>query len=274
MTFTQFPMEREVVLSAGDTKVGVMPDICLVSHFQVGNWQVLYRASETGNIKRWGMPLMIPNFSRLKQGIFQEKGTMLPIHGFGRTMPWKVLQQDAASITIQLTNNEQTYAQYPYEFAFTSQIVAGEGTLTYTLTMENRSNEVMPIAPGFHPYFAVAQKDKTDITIEGLPNIDPRTIQWATQPPDQPNSFPHSVTVHMPHEGDLTIAEQPVEERYSLSTMQVWSEPSTAPDHDFVCFEPVVTSEDGLNRPADRLNIAPRSSHRLILQLSARPYES
>ena len=272
MTFTQFPMQREIVLTAGDTKIGVIPEISLVSHFQVGNWQVLYRASETGNIKRWGMPLMIPNFSRLKQGIFQEKGTILPIHGFGRNLPWTVLQQDASSITIQLTSNELTRPQYPYEFAFTAHIVAGEGTLTYTLTMENRSDEVMPIAPGFHPYFTVAQKDKADITIEGLPNVNPQMIQWAIQPPDQPNPFPHSVTVHMPYKGDLTISEQPVDGHYSLATMQVWSEPSTAPDHDFVCFEPVVTSEDGLNRPADRLNIAPHSSQQIILQLSAKPY--
>ena len=37
MTFTQFPMPRELVLTSGNTKVGIMPDISLVSHFQVGN---------------------------------------------------------------------------------------------------------------------------------------------------------------------------------------------------------------------------------------------
>src|SRR6266700_5174707 len=87
--FTKFPMEREIVLSKGNTQIGVMPDICLVSHFQVDHWQVLYRAEETGNVKRWGLPLMIPNFSRLKDGLFNEKGTSLPPHGFGRILPWE-----------------------------------------------------------------------------------------------------------------------------------------------------------------------------------------
>ncbi|GCE25972.1 hypothetical protein KDA_14560 [Dictyobacter alpinus] len=271
MTFTQFPMQREIVLTAGNTKVGVMPEISLVSHFQVGDWPVLYRASETGNIKRWGMPLMIPNFSRLKQGIFLEKNTSLPAHGFGRNLPWTVTQQDDSSITIELTSNEQTRPQYPYEFVFTAHIVAGEGTLNYTLTMENRGDETMPIAPGFHPYFTVAQQVKTQITVEGLPEVDPQTIQWATQPPNDPYPFPHSVTLNIPQGGVLTIAEQPVNGTYALATMQVWSEPSTAPDHDFVCFEPVVTSEDGLNRPADRLNIPAHSSQQIILQLTAQP---
>jgi galactose mutarotase-like enzyme len=272
MTFTQFPMQRELVLTSGDTKIGIMPDISLVSHFQVDNWPVFYRAAETGNVRRWGMPLMIPNFSRLKQGIFQEKGTTLPIHGFGRILPWTVTEQDQASVTIQLTSDEHTRPQYPYEFTFTARIVAGEGTLTYTLTMENRNAESMPIAPGFHPYFSVAQEDKAKIDVKGLEGFDPKAIQWATEPPNFPLPFPHSATFDIPQHGILTVAEQPWQGNYSLAAMQVWSEPASAPDHNFVCFEPIVTSEDGLNRPTDRLNIPAHSTHQIILQLRAQPF--
>ena len=272
-TFTNFPMAREHVITSGKTTIGVIPEICLVSHFQVDSWPVLYRAAETGNVKRWGVPLMIPNFSRLKNGIFQEKGTTLPIHGFGRNLPWTIIEQEQESISIQLNSSEQTRPHYPYEFTFTAQIKAGEegteGTLTYILTMENRSDEVMPIAPGFHPYFSVAQQDKTNLEVEGLPDFDAKKVQWNTQPPDQPYPFPHRVTVKFPAQGTLTIQEQPVAGEYGLSTMQVWSEPVSAVDHDFVCFEPVVTSEDGLNRPQDRLNIAPHSSRQIILQFRA-----
>lgn len=268
-TFMNFPTPREHVLTHGDTRIGVIPEICLVSQFQVGSWEVLYRPAETGNVKRWGMPLMIPNFSRLKDGIFQEKETTLPIHGFGRTMPWSVIEQNNSSITIQLNSSDATRPHYPYEFTFTAQITAGEGSLTYTLTMENRNDEVMPIAPGFHPYFTVAQSNKSRIETNGPPGFAVSAFQWDTQPPDNPYPFPHSVTVQIPGHGTLAIAELPSNDHYSLSTMQVWSEAVTAPDHAFVCFEPVVTSEDGLNRPADRLNIPPRSSQQIILQFIA-----
>ncbi|GCF07418.1 aldose epimerase family protein [Dictyobacter arantiisoli] len=271
MTSTQFPMQGEIVLTHGKTTIGVRPDGNLVSHFQVENWPVLYRAV-TGNLKRWGMPLMIPNFSQLKGGIFQEKGTTLSSHGFGRDLPWSILQQDQASITLQLTSNEQTRPHYPYEFVFTAHIEAGDGTLAYTLTIENPNDVTLPIAPGFHPYFTVAQQDKADITVEGLPEVDPKAIQWDSQPPNNPYSFPHRVTLQIPQGGVLTIAEEPWEGQYSLATMQVWSEPAIADDHNFVCFEPVVTSEDGLNRPADRLNIPAHSSHQIILRLSAKPF--
>lgn len=270
--FTNFPMQRERVLTSGNTTIGIIPDINLVSHFQVSSWQVLYRPAETGNVARWGMPLMIPNFSRLKDGIFKEKGTTLPIHGFGRSLPWTVTEQSESSITEQLSSSDATRPNYPYEFTFTATITVGEGTLTYTLTMENRGDEIMPIAPGFHPYFAMRQSDKGNLTVKGLADFDVRAFQWDTQPPDNPFPFPHKVTVRFPRRGALTIAEVPVKERYSLTTMQVWSEPVTAPDHEFVCFEPVVTSEDGLNRPQDRLNIPPHSSHQLILQLTAKPF--
>src|SRR5437660_8583161 len=117
-----FPMQREQVITWGDTIIGVIPEICLVSHFQVGPRQVLYRPMETGNVKRWGLPLMIPNFSRLNNGVFQEKGTTLPIHGFGRNLPWTVTEQNEISLTMQLSSSNATRPSYPYEFTFSARI--------------------------------------------------------------------------------------------------------------------------------------------------------
>lgn len=269
--FMKFPTSREQVLRSGNTTIGVIPDICLVSHFQVGPWQVLYRPAETGNVKRWGLPLMIPNFSRLKDGIFKDKGTSLPMHGFGRLLPWTVTGQDSSSLTMQLNSSDATRPSYPYEFTFTAIIAAGEQTLTYTLMMENRSDEDMPIAPGFHPYFSVAQQDKTRLVVDSLPGFEASAIDWDTNPPDNAYPFPTSVTIQFPHTGTLTIAELPQEGTYALRNMQVWSEPPDKPDHAFVCFEPTVGSEDALNRPADRLTIAPHSTRQIVLQLTAKP---
>jgi galactose mutarotase-like enzyme len=273
--FMQFPTARERVLTFGDTTIGVIPEICLVSHFQVGSWPVLYRPAETGNVKRWGLPLMVPNFSRLKDGIFKEKNTTLPIHGFGRNLPWTVIAgQDsigATQLSIQLNSSAATRPSYPYEFTFTATIAVGAGTLTYTLAMENRGDEAMPIAPGFHPYFSVAQQDKAQVVSDGPPNFDVKAFDWENNPPNNPYPFPHRVTIQVPYHGTVVIEELPVEGAYALANMQVWSEPVTKPDCAFVCFEPTVGSEDALNRPADRLVIPPHSVRRLVLQLTAKP---
>lgn len=271
--FMQFPTPREHVLTSGSTTVGVIPDICLVSHFQAGPWRVLYRPEETGNVKRWGLPLMIPNFSRLKEGIFKDKGTTLPIHGFGRNLPWTVTAQDAARLSMQLSSSDATRPNYPYEFTFIAGIAVEEEMLTYTLVMENRGDEDMPIAPGFHPYFAMAQGDKARLVTDGPEGFAANTFDWEQNPPDHPYPFSHQVTIQVPQRGTLRIAELPQEGVYRLAIMQVWSEPPTRPDHAFVCFEPAVGSEDALNRPTDRLLIAPHSSQRIVLQLTANPAE-
>jgi galactose mutarotase-like enzyme len=271
-TILHVPLPREHVLSSGSTTIGVIPALNLVSHFQVDSWQVHYRPIETGNVERWGLPLMIPIRTNLsKDGIFKEKGTTLPIHGFGRSLPWTVIEQDSSRMSMQLTSNSATRRNYPYDFTFTATIVAGEEALTYSLLMENQSDELMPIAPGFHAYFAVAQRDKAKLVVVGLPGFQVDAFDWATDPSDNPYPFPHHVTLQFPGLGTLVITELPCDAHFSLANMQVWTEPASAPDHEFVCFEPTVSSEDAPNRPADRLNIAPSSSRQIVLQLRATP---
>ncbi len=135
----------------------------------------------------------------------------------------------------------------------------------YVVGMENRGDEAMPVAPGFHPYFQIAQQDKQRLIVEGLMGFDATTIDWETKPPDTPYPFPHRVTVQFPGKGTLTIEEEAVDGTYSLANMQVWSEPTSAPDHDFVCFEPTVSTEDALNRPQDRLMVEPGRTHQIKL---------
>lgn len=269
--FMNFPTSREKVLTCSDTSIGIIPDICLISHFQVGAWQVFYRPMETGNVKRWGMPLMIPNFSRLKNGVFLEKETSLPIHGFGRNLPWAVTEMSEAALTMQLRSSDVTRSIYPYEFTFTARVEAGEGSLTYTLAMENRSEEPMPIAPGFHPYFSIAQADKTRLRADGPRGFAMQDFDWVEHIPDTPYPFSHAIVLQVPVQGmgmgTLHIEEVASHGRYALQTMQVWSEPPGKPDHDFICFEPTVSSEDALNRPADRLTIAAGESSSIILRL-------
>src|SRR5262249_55255493 len=150
------------------------------------------------------------------------------------------IEQGPTLMSMQLTSNSATRLNYPYDFTFTATIEAFEMTLTYTLTMANQSDEVMPIAPGFHPYFALAQQDKAKLVVDGLPAFEAAACDWERNPPDNAYAFPHHVAIEFPHRGTLVIAERPSETQYLLANMQVWTEPMSAPDHEFVCFEPTV----------------------------------
>jgi len=140
-----------------------------------------------------------------------------------------------------------------------------------TKSVDSRNTDPMPIAPGFHPYFTVAQEEKAALVTDGPPGFAVEDFDWVEHIPDNPYPFPHALHLQFPGRGALSIEELPQKGQFSLHNMQVWSEPPTKPDHNFVCFEPTVGSEDALNRPADRLTIEPYSSHIIMLQLKATP---
>jgi galactose mutarotase-like enzyme len=265
-SFMNFPTSREKVLNDGDTTIGIIPEICLISHFQVGTWQMLYRPAETGNVKRWGLTVMVPNSSWLRNGIFQEKGTSLPVNGFGRILPWKIKEISESALSLQLDSSAFTRQSYPYEFTYTVSIEADNHTLTYILTMENHSEETMPIAPGFQCFFSIAQEQKSKLVTEGLEGFSAEDFNWIERIPDNFFPFSHDAKILVPGRGALAIKEILENEKYSLRNMRVWSEPPSRPDHDFVCFEVTVGREDSLNRPSDRLMIEPNNLHTIALQ--------
>lgn len=52
--------------------------------------------------------------------------------------------------------------------------------------MENRSHEVMLLAPGFHPYFAVVQQDKAKLVVDGLSDFEAAAFDWEKNVADNP----------------------------------------------------------------------------------------
>lgn len=269
----QFPQSTELVLRSGDSVLGVMPQGNLVSYWHIDNWDVLYRPYETGNLHRCGLPLMIPNFSRLQDGIFLDKQTHLPMHGFGRDQLWQVLHQSEDAIALELKSSPETSAIYPYNFTF--RVFYGLKTngerrmFFYRLTMENHGQETMPVAPGWHPYFTVAQEQKAQVIVSGVEGFSAQDWDWDQHPPDQAFPFRGQVQLGFP-QGVITIEEITQGEKRLLSEMQIWSEAADKPDHNFICFEPVVVGGlNGLNRPDRRLEIAPGETKSIELAFQA-----
>lgn len=120
---------------------------------------------------RGGIPILFPICGDLPDGSYSlddGRSYQLPQHGFARNLPWTVTHesmQNAASLTLTLTSNEQTYAVYPFKFQidFTYQL---RGTsLTIQQQYTNRSSIPMPFSTGLHPYFQVADKNQLEFHI-------------------------------------------------------------------------------------------------------------
>ena len=175
----------------------VMPDYSLVTLTdtdgtlaaiapQLGGWLLRYARPVAGHglvealhctqavIDRYpremyaGSPILFPivsfNHAPGKDHHYEWNGQLYPLpqHGFARRSKWAVVQQDAASITMELSDSEATRTGYPFAFRHRIAYRLAGGRLHWEQVIENRSSEPMPFGTGFHPYFAVPLTPKSE----------------------------------------------------------------------------------------------------------------
>lgn len=108
-----------------------------------------------------GSPVLFPhvsyNVTGGKEGQYILDGVSYtsPQHGFGRRVPWTVVETSASAVTLELTDSERTRPSYPFAFChrLTYRLVGGR--LEWHQRVENRDGRPMPFSAGFHPYLRV-----------------------------------------------------------------------------------------------------------------------
>ncbi len=192
-----------------------------------GNWRdILYIGTE---LKRTGIPILFPYYGPSESGMGQ--------HGFGRNLTWKLLNKAEEGAILELTEQNlpaDIAKLYPYPFKVQVQVQVHDQAFTYTLSVQNTGSAPLPIAPGLHPYWAISHDHKKEVVVEHYPEIVLTETNWDKNPPDDEYPFKNPVTITFP-------THQVVMEDLSevISKLVVWSQPVDAPDHDFICFEPV-----------------------------------
>lgn len=192
-----------------------------------GEWvDILYIGTE---LKRTGIPILFPYYGPSNSGMGQ--------HGFGRNLKWNIINSSETEAILELNDAdlpEETKKLYPYKFKTQIILKLHENSFEYILNVENTGSSPLPIAPGLHPYWAIDHIKKTAVTIENYPEIDLAKIDWDQNPPDTEYDFRNPVTITFPDK-KLTIEDQ----SNKITKLVVWSQPNSAADHDFICFEPV-----------------------------------
>jgi galactose mutarotase-like enzyme len=119
---------------------------------------------------RGGIPILFPICGNLPDNQYSLGGQTYSLkqHGFARDLPWRATGQDvadAASLTLELTSDETTLAQYPFAFrlAFTFKLKGHILELQQRFT--NLSEAPMPFSTGLHPYFLVQDKAQLEFEI-------------------------------------------------------------------------------------------------------------
>lgn len=111
-------------------------------------------ADSTKNI-RGGNPVLFPICGPLPNNEYEmnRQTYSMKQHGFARNKPWEVIESSASKATLQLKDDEETRAQYPFQFCLQFTYELKDGTLHIYQTYENLSADTMPFYAGFHPYF-------------------------------------------------------------------------------------------------------------------------
>ncbi len=116
-----------------------------------------------GDDVNWGgkCPILFPICGRLhdKTYTYNGKSYNMGTHGFASSSLFSVLDKTDTAITFSLKSNEETRAQYPFDFELKICFSLDNNALKQNVSVSNLSNGVLPFALGFHPGFNALEKD-------------------------------------------------------------------------------------------------------------------
>lgn len=233
-------------------------------------------ADRTKNV-RGGNPVLFPSPGPLAGDEFTRQGRSgsMKQHGFARQRSWTVVSYTSHEATLELVSNDETRAQYPWDFAATlryaleatSQRVA----LTIETRIENRSDAPLPFALGFHPYFHVPDADKKAARIatdakRAWDNFGKQAIDLHGPIDLTVKEVDLHLIGHTPRSATLdrgadriVVSADPEFDRWVI-----W----TQAGKDFVCLEPWTAPADALNTGEGLTELAPGASKTLNVTIA------
>jgi len=124
---------------------------------------------------------LFPICGRLWEGkyTYQGKTYEMNLHGFARKTPFALTEQTDTSLTFCLTDDETTYAQYPFHFALYLTYTLDGASVVTTFRVENKDEKELIYAIGGHPGFNVPLAEGEtfeDYTISFAEKCEPRQL--------------------------------------------------------------------------------------------------
>lgn len=106
-------------------------------------------------------PNIFPYVARLTDGKYTFGGSTyeMKIHGIIKYMTLLMEEHSENSITFRLDSNEETKAQYPFDFTYRITYTLNKAVLETTTSVENHGDSRMFFAVGGHPGFNVPLED-------------------------------------------------------------------------------------------------------------------
>ena len=142
----------------------------IITRWRVQGEEILYLDEERfANPElsiRGGIPILFPICGNLPDNTYTYKGKQYTLkqHGFARDLPWGV-DSSGEEFVIKLNSADQTRLVYPFDFQLVFTYKIQGNLLEIHQEYTNLSPEPMPFSAGFHPYFAIANKNQLELDI-------------------------------------------------------------------------------------------------------------
>lgn len=193
---------------------------------------VLYQGND---IKRTGIPPLVPGYELDIEGVRR--------HGFGRDSLWVPQTNSTEQAQMMLDTRNVKFSDgetYPKGVQFGIILSVNEnGSLDYSFSTANKSQEDVKAGPSVHPYFNVAQKDKPLISFFGIPGLI-NYFKWDTNTsPDMQYPFAGRMMGIQLADGSTIVIEDLTPGEKGFDRAQLWSlnPKEDAHNHDLVCLE-------------------------------------
>jgi len=108
---------------------------------------------------RGGIPILFPICGNLNtsSSVFGKDYSQLTQHGFARDLQWQYsFNEDKKSLCLFLNASKKTKKYYPFDFELRIEVTLKINCLEFEITIFNKTDIVMPINFGLHPYFNVS----------------------------------------------------------------------------------------------------------------------
>lgn len=116
-----------------------------------------------GNPSVWPdtAPFLFPVVARQRNDSYALDGVKytMPMHGFAKDREFTVVERTGASVTLELQEDPETLAWYPFRFRLVTTIELRDHHLLAIHRVENRDVRDMPFSLGEHPGFRIPMLD-------------------------------------------------------------------------------------------------------------------
>jgi len=246
----------------------------IITGWVFNNQQILYfdqkRFLDKSKSIRGGIPILFPICGNLEnKSLFGDNFLDLMQHGFARDQEWNYgLNQSKNILCLTLSDNEITRKYYPYLFELKIEITLSFETLIFNIEILNKSNTIMPLNFGLHPYFNISNFNNIQFVDYSKCCLNQKNNNLVKTENLLRNSF-KGIDLLMYSSGKTSFIDDGLKRKITLTHPSpfdisvIWSDPPRK----MLCMEPWTSPRNSLANGVRKIELMPNSSQKLFTSI-------